>query len=141
MIRDIAERGGVMGITLAPGFLSPEYYEKERTVLGQSFQSVLSGEETFDNAQAQGAASMADVRRPPLSLVVDHVRWAINVGGEDSVGLGGDLDGVDYLPAGFESVADYPRIEELLRDGGLTPRQIDKVCHENFLRVFQEVLG
>ena len=84
---------------------------------------------------------MAGVPRPPLSTVLDHVKWAVNVGGEDSVGLGGDLDGVDYLPEGFEGAADYPRIEELLRAGGLTSRQIDKVCHENFLRVFREVLG
>jgi membrane dipeptidase len=141
MIRALAERGGVIGITLAPGFLSPDYYERERIVLGRSFQSVLSGEQTFDEAQIHGAAAMADVQRPPLSTVLDHVRWAVNVGGEDSVGLGGDLDGVDYLPAGFEGAADYPRIEELLRDGGMTSRQIDKVCHENFLRVFQDVLG
>jgi len=141
MIRALAERGGVVGITLAPGFLSPEYHEKERSVLGRSFQTVLSGEETFDDAQVHAAAAMAGVPRPPLSTVLDHVTWAINVGGEDSVGLGGDLDGVDYLPAGFDGVADYPRIEELLRDGGLTSRQIDKVCHENFLRAFQEVLG
>ena len=85
-------------------------------------RSVLSGDETFDEAQAQEAAAMADVPRPPLSPVVDHVKWAIDKGGEDCVGLGGDLDGVDYLPAGFEGAADYPRIEELLRAGGLTPR-------------------
>ena len=141
MIRALAERGGVMGITLAPGFLSPDYYEKERIILGRSFQTVLSGKETFDEAQVHGAAAMAGVARPPLAAVLDHVRWAINVGGEDSVGLGGDLDGVDYLPAGFEGVADYPRIEELLRGGGLTSRQVEKVCYENFLRVFQELLG
>ena len=141
MIRALAERGGVMGITLAPGFLSTEYYEREQAINGRSFQTVLSGEATYDDAQTQGADAMAAVPRPPLSTVVDHVKWAINLGGEDSVGLGGDLDGVDYLPAGFEGAADYPRIEELLREGGLSPRQMDKVCHENFLRVFQEVLG
>jgi membrane dipeptidase len=141
MIRALAERGGVMGITLAPGFLSAEYHEKEQVVMGRSFQAVLSGEATFDDAQDQGAGAMAAVPRPPLSTVVDHVKWAINQGGEDSVGLGGDLDGVDYLPADFEGAADYPRIERLLREGGLTPRQIDKVCYENFLRVFQEILG
>ena len=53
-------------------------------------------------------------------MIVDHVRHAINVGGEDAVGLGGDLDGVDALPAGFEGVADYPRIAELLARAGLT---------------------
>lgn len=141
MIRAVAERGGVMGITLAPGFLSAEYHEKERVVNGRFFQEVLSGETTYDHAQAQGVRSMTAVPRPPLSTVVDHVKWAINKGGEDSVGLGGDLDGVDFLPAGFEGVADYPRIEDLLHAGGLTPQQIDKVCHQNFLRVFQEVLG
>ena len=141
MIKALAERGGVMGVTLAPGFLSPEYYEKEDAINGRSFRAVLSGGQSFDDAQIQGAAAMAGVPRPPLSTVLDHVKWAVNVGGEDSVGLGGDLDGVDYLPEGFEGAADYPRIEELLRAGGLTSRQIDKVCHENFLRVFQEVLG
>jgi membrane dipeptidase len=141
MIKALAERGGVMGITLAPGFLSTEYHEKEQALTGRSFQAVLSGEETYDVAQTRDADAMAAVPRPPLSTVLDHVKWAINQGGEDSVGLGGDLDGVDYLPADFEGAADYPRIEALLREGGLTPRQIDKVCHENFLRVFQEVLG
>jgi membrane dipeptidase len=141
MIRALAGRGGVMGITLAPGFLSAEYHAKEEAVTGRSFQAVVSGEATFEDAQNQGADAMAAVPRPPLSTVVDHVKWAINVGGEDSVGLGGDLDGVDFLPAGFDGAADYPKIETLLRDGGLSPRQIDKVCHENFLRVFQEILG
>ena len=141
MIKALAERGGVMGITLAPGFLSAEYLKKEQSATGRSFQAVLSGEETYESAQVHGADAMAAVPRPPLSTVVDHVKLAINKGGEDSVGLGGDLDGVDYLPAGFEGAANYPRIEELLREGGLTPRQIDKVCHENFLRVFQEILG
>jgi membrane dipeptidase len=84
---------------------------------------------------------MADVPLPPLSTVVDHVKWAIDKGGEDCVGLGGDLDGVDYLPDGFRGAEDYPRIEELLRAGGLTSSQVDKVCHGNFLRVFQEILG
>ncbi len=141
MIRALAERGGVMGITLAPGFLSREYYEKERVATGRSFSAVLSGDEAFDDAQMHGTAAMAGVPRPPLSTLVDHVRWAINVGGEDVVGLGGDLDGVDYLPEGFRGVADYPRIESLLREAGLPPRQIDRVCHQNFLRVFQDLLS
>jgi membrane dipeptidase len=140
MIRAIGERGGVMGINLAPGFLSRSYYENEKAATGALFQGVLSADETFDDAQQHGKSVMADVPKPPLSAVIDHVRWAMNVGGEDCVGLGGDLDGIDYLPDGFESVADYPRIEEILRKSGLTPRQIQKVCYDNLLRVFREVL-
>ena len=66
---------------------------------------------------------------------------AIEVGGEDCVGLGGDLDGVESMPIGLEGVGDYPQIAELLQRGGLSSRQVDKVCHENFARVFNQVLG
>jgi microsomal dipeptidase-like Zn-dependent dipeptidase len=141
MIHALGERGGVMGITLAPGFLSKEYWDEEQAVMGRSFRTVLSGEVAFEAAQVKGAEAMAGVRRPPLASLVDHVKWAINKGGEDAVGLGGDLDGVDYLPEGFAGVEDYPLIEELLRESGLSSGQVDKICHQNFLRVFQEVLG
>ncbi len=77
---------------------------------------------------------------PPLDLIVDHVLHAINVGGEDAVGLGGDLDGVDALPAGFQGVADYPRIGELLAKAGLSATQVEKVCYRNLARVFREIV-
>jgi membrane dipeptidase len=141
MIRAIGERGGVVGISVAPEFLSPDYSDAERAATGQWYADVSSGRLTFEDVVGMSGEAMADVPRPPLSLVVDHVRWAINVGGEDSVGLGGDLDGIDRLPEGFEGVADYPQIEHLLRESGLSAHQIEKVCYRNFLRVFQEILG
>ena len=141
MIRALALRGGVVGISLAPEFLSAGYYEAERAATGNWYAAVSSGQRTFEQVTAGIADAMAAVPRPPLSLIADHIRWAINVGGEDCVGLGGDLDGVDRLPAGFAGVQDYPRIEDLLRQSGLPERQIEKVCYGNFLRVFQEVLG
>jgi membrane dipeptidase len=140
MIRAIASRGGVMGISVAPEFLSTEYYEAERSATGQWYAAVSSGRQTIEDVMHQGGEAMADVPRPSLRLVLDHVKWAMDVGGEDCVGLGGDLDGIDRLPAGFQGVADYPRIEALLREGGLSSRQVEKVCYENFLRVFRELL-
>jgi membrane dipeptidase len=141
MIRALALRGGVVGISLAPEFLSAGYYEAERAATGNWYAAVSSGQRTFEQVTAGIADAMAAVPRPPLSLIADHIRWAINVGGEDCVGLGGDLDGVDRLPAGFAGVQDYPRIEDLLRQSGLPERQIEKVCYGNFLRVLEEVLG
>lgn len=141
MIRAVAERGGVMGITLAPGFLSREYWEKDKALSGDWYHDVMSGKTTVAEIEAREADAVGAIPRPPLSTLVDHVKWAINEGGEDAVGLGGDLDGVSDLPEGFAGAEDYPRIEKLLRDGGLTGRQVEKVCYGNFLRVFQEVLG
>ena len=141
MIRALAERGGVMGINLYPGFLSPDFAALEMRVRNDSFRSVDAGTMTFDEAGKAISDVVASLPRPPLSLLVDHVRHATNVGGEDCVGLGGDLDGIDSLPAGLDSVADYPRIEDLLRDAGFAPALVEKVCYRNFARLFREVLA
>ncbi len=141
MIRELGERGGVVGITFAPGFLSGDYFAKEKAGAGTVFHSVRTGEMSFEEAQQIQIRAMAEVPLPSLATVVDHVKWAIDKGGEDSVGLGGDLDGVNFLPEGVAGVEDYPRIEESLRAAGLSQRQVEKVCYGNFARVFQEILG
>jgi microsomal dipeptidase-like Zn-dependent dipeptidase len=137
MIRALAERGGVMGITLAPSFLSTTYFEQELPLNDQFKDALIAGSEEAMRAYAE---AVAGIPRPPLDLIVDHVRHAINVGGEDAVGLGGDLDGVEVLPDGFDGVADYPRIGRLLREAGLKPAQLDKICYGNLARLFREGL-
>ncbi len=137
MIRALAERGGVMGITLAPGFLSTSFLEAERPLNNRFREALIAGS---DEAMRDYAVAVAEIPRPELDLLAEHVRHAINVGGEDAVGLGGDLDGVEVLPAGFAGAVDYPRISRLLRRAGLKPAQVDKVCYGNLARVFEEVL-
>jgi membrane dipeptidase len=68
------------------------------------------------------------------------VKHFVRVGGEDCVGLGGDLDGIGSMPAGIEGVADYPKIAELLLRGDLTEAQVEKVCYRNFARVMSSVV-
>lgn len=140
MIRSVAERGGVVGITLAPDFLSEEHFRATRPSNEAFWRAVAEGV-PVDEAGRRSAEAESAIPRPPLALVADHVRHAIDVGGEDAVGLGGDLDGVDALPAGLDGVHDYPRIAELLAASGLTPVQVEKVCWGNMARVFEEVLG
>jgi membrane dipeptidase len=140
MIRTLGERGGVIGISVVPGFLSGDFYELQRPI-SEAFDRAIAAGASVDEAGRMYAAAIWQVPRPPLDLIVDHVRHAMNVGGEDAVGLGGDLDGVDTLPAGFDGIDDYPRIAELLTEAKLTPAQVEKVCYGNFARVFKEVLG
>ena len=140
MIRALAERGGVVGINLYPGFLAPDFAAKEIRAREEAFREVEAGSKTFDEAGKAVAAVVASLPRPPLELVLDHIRHAVRVGGEDCVGLGGDLDGVDSLPAGIDSVADYPRIAELLGAAGFAPDLVEKICYRNFARLFREVM-
>jgi membrane dipeptidase len=140
MIRAVGERGGVMGICVVPAFLSAEYYARDLPANQAFWRAVASGT-PFEEAGRTSAAAEALIPRPPLELIAEHVRHAINVGGEDAVGLGGDLDGVDNLPAGLEGVAGYPRIAALLVEAGLSAAQVEKVCYRNFARVFRETVA
>jgi membrane dipeptidase len=135
MIRAMAERGGVMGINLASSFLSQEFADAEKESRDAFWTAVRSGEKSLDEAHDEAARASLGLPRPPLEVVAAHVLHAIDVGGEDCVGLGGDLDGIDSMPAGIEGVGDYPTIAALLLRSGLTEAQVEKVCYRNCARV------
>ncbi len=135
MIRRLADRGGVMGINLAPGFLDPEVHRRQAPLFEAAQKPSVSEEE-----RKRLRERAMSIPRPPLDWVARHVLHAIDIGGEDCVGLGGDLDGIAQTPEGIESVADYRALAPLLREAGLNDRQIDKVCYRNFVRVFDDVL-
>ena len=131
MIRSLADRGGVMGINLSPGFLDQDWWD----LFAESRREHLSDAERERITKARNA-----LPRPPLARAVRHILHTINVGGEDCIGIGGDLDGISVTPEGIDTVADYPKLIPFLADAGLTERRIEKVCYRNFLRVFNEVL-
>ena len=135
MIRQLADRGGVMGINLAPAFLDPEYYKHVTPLFSASRQPGVTEEEKRRLRFEADAAP-----RPSYEWVARHVVHAVDIGGEDCIGLGGDLDGIGQTPKGIESVADYRLLVPLLRSAGLNETQIEKVCYRNFLRVFEEIL-
>jgi len=141
MIRMLGELGGVMGINLGSSFLSEAFYAEEKDSMEEFFRVMNSGERTYDEAVAASHRVTDAIDRPPLALVAAHVKHAIDVGGEDCVGLGGDLDGVESIPSGLDGVADYPKIALLLAEAGLSQRQVEKVCYGNLARVFRAVLG
>jgi membrane dipeptidase len=140
MIRGLANAGGVLGINLGSGFLSADFFKQEKGSRDEFFRTVNAGEKTFEEAWKVQSAAVAKLERPSLDWVVQHVQHAIKVGGEDCVGLGGDLDGVESLPLGLDRVDDYPKIAELLVAGGVSSSQLEKVCYRNFARVFGDVL-
>jgi membrane dipeptidase len=135
MIRELADRGGVMGVNLGPHFLDPEYHGRSMPLFEAAQRPGVLEEE---RRRLREEAML--IPRPALDWVARHVLHAIDIGGEDCIGFGGDLDGTLQLPDGIDSVADYPSFLPALRAAHLSQRQIEKVCSRNFHRVFDEVL-
>ncbi|XP_043562733.1 dipeptidase 1 [Chiloscyllium plagiosum] len=74
-----------------------------------------------------------------LSDVADHFDHIKKIAGYQTVGFGGDYDGVSRLPAGLEDVSFYPDlVAELLRRNW-TDKDVKAALGGNFLRVFEQV--
>ena len=53
--------------------------------------------------------------------------------GIDHVGLGGDYDGVDWLPEGLDDVSSYPRLLEALREAHWSDDDLGRLTCRNVL--------
>jgi len=136
MIRKLSEHGGVMGINLSPSFLDPDYYAQAFPRWQRALDPHVTQEE-----KERLRAEVNALPRPSIEWITRHVLHAIDVGGEDVIGIGGDLDGITNTPEGIETIADYVKIPDLLKASGLSSTQVEKVCYANFERVFTEVLA
>ncbi len=137
-IRTLADRGGVMGINLAADFLAPDYWAAWEAVMAP----VRGAADAAERQRARAAAGprLAAIPLPGIEWIGRHVRHAIAIGGEGCVGLGGDLDGISFMPAGITGAESYLLIPEALKAAGLTERQVELICWGNMVRVFGDVL-
>jgi len=142
MILQLADRGGVMGVNLAPLMLEPQHqagWDARMKPIQAAMLAAGDGPEREALKQREREI-LASLPLPGIEWVVRHIQHAMNVGGEECVGLGGDLDGIEVLPAGMTGVESYGLLSQALADAGLSQAQLEKVFWRNMLRVFTDVL-
>jgi membrane dipeptidase len=141
-IRALAARGGVMGINLSADFLAPEYMVRWDAIAGPAYAAARQSADPAEKRRIRDEtrAKLVQLPLPPAEWITRHVRHAIDVGGEDCIGLGGDLDGITTMPIGITGAESYPVIADLLSAAGLTAAQVEKVCWQNMARAYTEVL-
>lgn len=76
--------------------------------------------------------------RATVEQVADHVEHVRQVAGIDHVGIGSDFDGIESVPLGLESVADYPNLFAELMRRGWSDEDLGKLAGLNVLRAFRE---
>jgi len=79
--------------------------------------------------------------RPPTSVetVLAHLEHMLELGGEDTVALGGDWDGADPLVDGFRDISDWRVLYEELLRRNYSQILIDKLFYNNMMRIVREV--
>jgi len=71
-----------------------------------------------------------------MDALVAHVEHFLNLGGEKTICLGGDLDGCEVLAAGMEGVGDVPRLYDALAARGYDEALLKDLFWSNLRRLF-----
>jgi membrane dipeptidase len=114
----LAGNGGVVMVTLVPGFINAAVMRYER----------LSAEQR--RATPAPRATMDD-----FIAHIEHVR---DVAGMDHVGIGADYDGISSTPVGLEDVSTMPTLFAELSRRGWSEGDMRKLAGENVLRAWQQ---
>ncbi len=78
---------------------------------------------------------------PTLAALVDRIEELLEYCGPHGVGLGADFYGTLAAPAEVQTAAEYPRITEELLRRGYDDDTVRGILGENFLRVYERVVG
>jgi len=76
----------------------------------------------------------------PLSTLVEHIDYMVNMMGIDNVGIGSDYDGAPP-PIDVDNTAKLPALTDALRHAGYGDEALNKICSGNWLRVLEETWG
>lgn len=149
MLVALSRNDGVAMVNFNCGFISDDYNKRSKQFvedhpdamkkLREMEQQYKEGKVDENELQQYEAQLNAQVGRPPLSALIDHIDHMVKVAGAEHVGIGSDFDGVPCLPEGIDSVADLPKITQALAERGYTDKQLRLILGENLLRVFADV--
>jgi membrane dipeptidase len=134
----LAANDGVCMVTFVPPFVSEACREWDEGLAAEMQRRGLDPLNFADRKQL--TAEWAGLHpRPEASLrdVADHVDHVRAVAGPDHVGLGGDYDGTDQLPAGLQDVSCYPALIAELLDRGWSEPECAALARGNILRVLR----
>ena len=126
----------IMKITNAPIIAthsnSRAVFDHSRNITDDMFRAIC---------ETQGVAGYNTCREftgepSDLDTICDHILHFMELDPDGKhIALGGDLDGVDAMPDGFEGVQSYPALARKLLDRGLTEENVMDIFWNNAIRV------
>ena len=135
----LAGNGGLCMVTFVAQFVSPECAAWDSRVTADMRERGLDPRDIDAHIRVGQERAAADPRpTATLAQVADHVEHVREVAGIEHVGLGGDFDGTDWLPAGLADVSGYPALLAELLSRGWTEEDCSRLAGGNVLRVLRD---
>ena len=67
--------------------------------------------------------------------IISHIEYFLSLGGENNIGIGSDLDGIDTIADGIKNIKDTDKIFNILSSRGISDEIIKKIAYKNIYRV------
>jgi membrane dipeptidase len=145
LIKEIAEKGGYIGINFFPGFLKKNVniqVMKNLEKYNDWYQKKIKGNE--NNPDILNKAEMELYMKivegndeVNLNAIIDHIVHISKIGGIECVGLGSDFDGIPSTPTDLKDVSCYPALVNGLKDRGFNINEICKIMGLNLFNFFK----
>ena len=75
---------------------------------------------------------------PTIDTICDHIIHFLELDPSGKhIALGGDLDGIDHMPAGFEGVQSWPKVADRLMERGVTEDMVMDIFWNNAIGVME----
>ncbi|OWZ83111.1 dipeptidase [Natranaerobius trueperi] len=78
--------------------------------------------------------------RADLEDLYKHIKYIVDLVGDNYVALGSDFDGMTSPPKNLEDASKLPNLTDYLLQRGLSESSIEKILGTNWIRVLQNVL-
>jgi membrane dipeptidase len=138
ILKRVADTAGIVMVTFVPGFLTEpcRQWMAEMVVV----EAAIAAPDDSPQWRDEMTSWVRAHPRPPCTVsdVADHIEHVREVAGVDSVGLGGDFDGVASTPDGLDDVAGYPNLLAELSGRGWSDADLAKLTWHNALRVLRD---
>jgi len=135
----LADNGGIVMVVALPGFLNEDRRQwfAKRSAEEARLKALWQGQ-----AATVGAMMAAwDAANPEpatgIKHMADHIDHIRKVAGAESIGIGGDFDGMPSGPVGFEDVRGYPLLFAELARRGYSQVELELIASRNALRVMR----
>lgn len=147
LIRKFADSGGMIGINFYPGFLDDRYAKLVGERAGSLFSELSRMEKKAGNDIEEISRMFQQFRvtlkdkmsdaRVSMERIFQHVQYIIDLAGDDCVGFGSDFDGIPDTPENFDDCGSFRYIADWFHDAGFSAERMNKISHQNFLRIFK----
>ena len=78
---------------------------------------------------------------PTIDTICDHIIHFLELDPSGKhIALGGDLDGIDHMPAGFEGVQSWPKVADRLVERGVTEDMVMDIFWNNAIGVMERAV-